>query len=491
MRKGSPRFEWQIAESEAEWEQLRVPPLSDGKPGANHSWRPHRYRCGVAGLLLLLAVIGDRWWRTTEAGVHQAGADTRVALQPALGAADQGDEPAAPSFTIHAIATDWPHHFAQEDSELRAAIQTNIPTTHLAVTVHSIALLGEQAVANLVTADQHGTPTHRQTRFYRRTLEGWQQTAPHAALWGPERSLVTPSFVLRFRQNDAQAVMAVKPQLEALETTLRHNFGLPLTSRAVKLVIDVRVTHPPGNARFEPHDYESFVWEDRLVVASPARYWAPVELTDSELLAQSLALPLVQIELAQASERHTIGQSWQPLLNGLYWWQLWDLDLPLATWRAEVVKWVFVDVPATKPGTPLPLPAHYTALCAAHQLWTSSPAQLNIPLLCARPEWEEQFLWRLRRPLLRLSQSSPPLLSAVDNNASTNHAGEVIALATIVEYIVATYGRERLPMLLKGLGQHDTWETLLPAVFGVSPTDFEAGWQAYLKEHYGVSSSEA
>jgi hypothetical protein len=67
-----------------------------------------------------------------------------------------------------------------------------------------------------------------------------------------------------------------------------------------------------------------------------------------------------------------------------------------------------------------------------------------------------------------------------------HHPGQTVALATLVEYAVATYGRERLPALVTGLGQSDSWETLLPAVYGVSAAEFEAGWLAYLKAHYGV-----
>ena len=68
-----------------------------------------------------------------------------------------------------------------------------------------------------------------------------------------------------------------------------------------------------------------------------------------------------------------------------------------------------------------------------------------------------------------------------------HQAGRRVALATLVEYVVATYGRERLPALVAGLGQYESWDTLLPAVFGVSATEFEAGWQAYLVAHYTVS----
>ena len=68
-----------------------------------------------------------------------------------------------------------------------------------------------------------------------------------------------------------------------------------------------------------------------------------------------------------------------------------------------------------------------------------------------------------------------------------NYPGYAVALATLIEYAVATYGRERLPMLLAGMGHYDSWETLLPAVYGVSAAEFEAGWRAYLQAHYGVS----
>jgi hypothetical protein len=59
----------------------------------------------------------------------------------------------------------------------------------------------------------------------------------------------------------------------------------------------------------------------------------------------------------------------------------------------------------------------------------------------------------------------------------------------LIDYAVTTYGREQLPMLVAGLGHYDRWETLIPAVYGVSAAEFEAGWQAYLLAHYGVPLS--
>ncbi len=48
------------------------------------------------------------------------------------------------------------------------------------------------------------------------------------------------------------------------------------------------------------------------------------------------------------------------------------------------------------------------------------------------------------------------------------------------------YGCERLPALVAGLGQSESWETLWPAVYGVSAAEFEAGWQLYLTTQYGL-----
>ncbi|MEZ4681477.1 MAG: hypothetical protein R2932_45420 [Caldilineaceae bacterium] len=68
----------------------------------------------------------------------------------------------------------------------------------------------------------------------------------------------------------------------------------------------------------------------------------------------------------------------------------------------------------------------------------------------------------------------------------TYHPSQAVALATLFEYAVATHGRTLLPKLIAGLGQHDTWETLIPAIYGISAVEFEAGWQAYLAARYSV-----
>jgi hypothetical protein len=325
-----------------------------------------------------------------------------------------------------------------------------------------------------------------------RSATDWVQTAPDADLWGPECSLQTPYFIFHFRQNDAAAVIAVAPQIDALYTEMQRNLGLPASPAGLpspfageKLVIEVSVTSRPGRAAFGQRTYE------RFVVPSPAVYWAPVEVTDAELLAQSIALPLFDHLLAQASQQHQVAPSWQAMLNGLYLWQVWDVDLPLATWRDEVVRWIYVDLPAVGPGQPLVLPERYAALCAAHKLWLPAPVHINIPLICASPEREELYSWRLRESPVRLAQLAAPLYpeeyafppSAIVT-INPPHEGDAVALATLVDYAVTAYGRERLPALVAGLGQYESWDALIPAVFGVSTTEFETGWQAHIDMYY-------
>jgi hypothetical protein len=49
---------------------------------------------------------------------------------------------------------------------------------------------------------------------------------------------------------------------------------------------------------------------------------------------------------------------------------------------------------------------------------------------------------------------------------------------------------KKMPALVAGAGQYDTWDTLMLAVFGVSTAEFETGWHAYLDTYYGAVSAD-
>lgn len=61
------------------------------------------------------------------------------------------------------------------------------------------------------------------------------------------------------------------------------------------------------------------------------------------------------------------------------------------------------------------------------------------------------------------------------------------ALATaepLVEFILATYGYAEVPALLDAFATHESWETLIPSVFGISAGEFQKNWHAYLRQTY-------
>lgn len=487
MHKQPPKLEWRFSENDVEWERLQALLPPGITPAIRRRLQVKHSLWTVAMSVLLLTGAGG-WWRyTTQASLQAAAAELRTTVeQKPLGVVtpDGGQ-----SLTIRRNyrEADSGEQHKQEASSLRVAAQSVSSATGLSVALQTVEIQAGQAVVQVVLRTGNGTPMYRETRFYQYTnLFGWRQTLPDATHWGEERTLVTPYFVYQFRQRDAAVVAAVAPQMDALYTTLWRNFGLPIDPTREKLIINVRVTQPPGRATV-------FDAAQQLSVTSPAVYLAPVALTDGELLAQAIALPLIEQVLAQAREQHALAESWRPLLNGLRLWQVWDLDLPLAVWHEDVVTWVYVALPTSRAGQVVALPERYTALCAAHKLWLPSPTEIKLPLACGEVAWEDFLLspWGWYDPLTRLEQLVVPLrpgeyLEEPDSLRRAPHPGETVALATLIEYAVATYGRDRLPALVAGLGQYDRWETLIPAVYGVSAAEFEADWQAYLTAHYGV-----
>lgn len=496
MSKQTPKLEWIVEESEAEWERLQTLLPLELTPALRRRLQLKRTLWSMATVLLLLVVIGEGWRRTTQAKLQADEADLRtvVAQKPLALVTPDGDALIATIKNEQTRTDATSHDAGREDqvwqeyewksSGLPASVRPDDPMAPLGATVQSMELLGNQAIANVILNAQNGKPAYRQTRFYRHTDTGWQESEPDATLWGAEQQWETPYFVFHFRQNDAPAVMAVAPALDALYLTLQRNFGMLLTPGAEKMIIEVRVTQTPGHG--DPSLGVGFDGTDRLIVPSPARYLAPVELTDVALLEQSLALPLLAAVLTRARQQYAIGSAQQPLLNGLRLWQLWDLDLPLAVWREEVVQWLYLDPTVAIPGRPVVLPERYAELCSAHKLWLPSPAELNIPLVCIDLDQELWFFfaWGLGEPPTRLEHV---ILSISSEEEERLHRGQSVALATLIEYAVVTYGRERLPVLIAGLGQNESWATLIPAVYGVSTAEFEAGWQAYLAARYGVS----
>lgn len=165
------------------------------------------------------------------------------------------------------------------------------------------------------------------------------------------------------------------------------------------------------------------------------------------------------------------------------------MSLPSAGSRKEVVQWLYADPPTSYPKQPILLPNYYAASCAIYQLWKPTPVQMNLPLLCLEVSEEIWYAstWGPLHPLTHLYQLFAPTQYGADVPPTFLKASEwsqTVASATLIEYAVAAHGPEKLPALVVGLGQTTRWEPLLASVYGVSVAEFEAGWQAYLVEHY-------
>jgi len=452
-RKQSTTLQWRIAESDREWAQWCQPSVSTEK-----SQRSLLRRLGELLLLMVgLSSVGGWYWYATQAEFKQIQAEVTATVQ---------HEGLVASPTWSATGPAQRRQPAQAELASLVAVEPKLSSAKIAPTVRILMLQGDQAIVKVVRLPGTQTPAHRQTQFYRRTDVGWQRTAPDATQWGLPQELETTFFRWRYRQNDGQVVAAVAPQLEVIYATLRRNFGLAHAPQPSTLTIAVSVTQPPGDVS------PWFGTAEAYVVASPALYDAPIDVTDAELLLQSLALPLVNTVMAQARAHHHLPSSWQPLLDGLRLWQQWDLDLPLSTWRQEILAWLYQELPKSANGKNVILPKRYAELCAAHTLWLPAPIQMGVPLVCTeldRQTWDFATARVYAEPSMQ----------------GTGQRGQTVALATLIDYAVTVYGRERLPVLVAALREHKSWETLLPAVYGMTAAEFEAGWQEYLLTHYG------
>jgi hypothetical protein len=395
------------------------------------------------------------------------------------------------------------------EAEVDAAVNADLwPETHTLADVALVELNSDVAVVQVDLPAAEGQPALRQTRVYRRSEAGWVRTAPSAATWGPRRRLETDYFVFHYDEQDREAVKAAAAKLDALYPSLYaaffpgvpggklllppsipvENVFFPGAPNGEKQVVQVDPLQMPGKLAKRAAN------QDRFVVAAPAAYLAPVDISQADLLAQSVVLALLEDFKAQVSQRfahepyltdHVKRLRISRLPYAVLLWQLWATDLPLAAWRKPVVEWVFDPEGARPAGD---IPAFAPALCAMHRLWLGWPYQIRVPMICDNQGQPvpSDFWCTPRMAALRLADLTVSDYSSTRRPPADARLGIEVALATVVEYAAAAYGPARIPVLIENFSRHEQWATLIPAVFGVPAAEFAAGWQAYLAEHYGV-----
>jgi hypothetical protein len=487
MDKRKPIFEWQIVDQHAELQHAPWPPSVDTTANVPPvtGQRHRRAIYGSVIALLLLVGIAVSWlWHKGQAGLDQVEGELHTTIQTELTTATQHHDPSPTTRAASTTAWAWRHQVERENNTLQGAPTSAGLDGTEEIDVEMTNLQGDVAIANFVAPGTVGSAAYRQTRFYRSTSEGWLRIRPVAELWGAPRRLESAHFIFLFRQNDAQVVAEVAPLVDALYTKVQHSLGN--APRPEKLTVEVSVDATTGAFRTPAWPSEP------LVVASPALYLAPAAISDADILAQSIALPLVEYMGNQAIQAYSIPLRWRPLLFDLQLWQLWHLQTPVARWRPSLVKWLYFDISTASEQQESVLPESYHELCAMLGLWMPSPVSIGAPLECSAmvliarsPRHLADYV-----PPTQLEQLSEPLANGRNEWYATAlypySSNDSIAVATLMEYAVSTYGDQQLPLFLAALAHNDTWDTLIPAVYGVSASAFEQGWHRYLSKEYGI-----
>jgi hypothetical protein len=427
--------------------------------------------------LCLLGIAGAWAWREAEAGLAQIDAELSAAVGQELWAIQEGrSELAATLATGSREELFWSRLKRDYDLLVDAAASTSTAGGILA-NMEMLQLRDDQAVVRVLIGI--GDEKYRQTRFYRRTSEGWSQMPPQPALLGEWRVLQTEYLSIGHFDLDAQSVAEAAPRLDAYVAQTRADFGLPQALEKVKYEIEIVYDRNSleRNLMTTIHLHST-----TIQMTSPLPQLVPASVSESDTIVQLAALqltyPMVQDALEQQDEKwRATAQRWLQFLSALRLWAYWESDAPLATWRHEIVEmglkaYTFPDE----------IPTHYDDVCHAYRVWNLSPWSMSIPLICEAPAHEPYLTSALPATLHGLLT---PGIDCCDPEWDARSYGYRIGLTTVLDYTLAVYGRERLPVLVGALSEHDSWESLIPAVFGISAAEFETGWQAYLAEEYG------
>jgi hypothetical protein len=230
-----------------------------------------------------------------------------------------------------------------------------------------------------------------------------------------------------------------------------------------------------------------------IVAPSPALLSVPVEISDASAIYQFVVYPLATLMLTDVIDRHpqrwevVVFRYWRFVVEALRLWELWEDDGPLAVGRADIVRWLYQNAQAAPMEARKAIPGGYARLCRTYRVWGLAPTDMAIPLYCSDLD-ENQGLQQIS-PKLPIRLGWLTFDANYQQERPLDPPTKTVGAETVIEYIVATYGRDHLPHLIAALGDHASWKTLIPAVFGVSAREFEAGWQTYLAMHYGVDEA--
>lgn len=303
------------------------------------------------------------------------------------------------------------------------------PAGSLHESVQSVELLGDKAMA--MVAVTRTLPSGKllvqvDALFYQQTPLGWQQTEPSATFWGPTETLDTANLHFVFGEKDRSVVQEMAPTAEALYGTLRRATGHDLAVDGL-LTIEIVPGYVAGNARVE---------DARIQLTSPLLYRA-APLSGAEALTLLLRRTLAGQMLSSALPRKALKPQWLTTVQAFgSWLEFSDAVQPATAGR----------------------------LAALRRLRFLAYGSLPLDAL--------------QDGVVR-SDATAPSRQAYFQPDNPHMLEQRAAVAEqLIGYIATTYGIDVLPKLLQGFTQYDDWETLAPAVLGVSAAELEAAWHA-------------
>ena len=220
------------------------------------------------------------------------------------------------------------------------------------------------------------------------------------------------------------SVQAVAQHIDATYQQFHHDFGVPLPppTDKLKLIVDPALNLSDDTAEGET-----------LLVPLPQAAAKQYGLTMTDALTNALLGKLALHVLNQALQNRNIQPQWQVMI--------------------------------------VALKTHLQLAYGYNQDWQSDST-----LLANRHQAQNRPL-----SLVLVGQSATADLTDFGLHVSPT------AFATaepLIEFILATYGYAEVPALLDALATHESWETLVPSVFGISAGEFQENWHAYLKLAY-------
>lgn len=279
-------------------------------------------------------------------------------------------------------------------------------------------------VNSRASAEWWRSSPYRETHFYRATDQGLLRTVPRDSFWGEQMNLESDYVRLEFHAADAQLANTILDDLDEAYLTLHEIMGLDIATESAKMTIVLDTALP--------RRWQSSQRQHRLT--TPILDRVPLGLSDSDYLKQRIVGRFSSMVLRDAipdTQRSYLSQ-WETIVWALDGWMRTHVLEQRTPWHEQAEAWIHSEPPDERP----------------------------LSILDIGP-WQNQGVPRQKEMMK-----------------------QYILAESVIDYMVATYGRDQLPRLLNAITRYSNWSDLVVALYGVPIETVNAGWNQYLEERF-------